>query len=203
MHSLVELKIRSETQLFRHSWTISQHAPLVLFREKKKIFAKYFWDVLFLTQEKSADLHSACRVPYHSKRRSAGNTQILSKTWISITARSFFHWSPFARRFVYNMPKVKFMDSSNHTGHFKNNCIISRTHKTRLHFSSLYFKWNMSVTGYNQRTVSFPQRKLPRSTAFSSVIVCACIRMPRRIPYSWPEAESHDGDIIKQCIGFQ
>jgi len=30
---------------------------------RKKIFSQYFWDVLSLTQENAADLHSACRVP--------------------------------------------------------------------------------------------------------------------------------------------
>jgi hypothetical protein len=54
--------------------------------------------------------------------------------------------------------------------------ILSYTHKKRLHFSLMYFKWNTSFTGHRQRTVRLPQRKLLlRSTANSTVTTCSKI----------------------------
>ena len=41
---------------------------------QKNSLRSIFWDILSLTHENAADLHSACRVPEHSQRMSAQNT---------------------------------------------------------------------------------------------------------------------------------
>ena len=52
------------------------------------------------------------------------NTKIPSKTWVSITASPSSNISPFVRRFFYNQSEVKCIYSSEHTEHYRSNCII-------------------------------------------------------------------------------
>jgi len=46
--------------------------------------------LLSITQENSVDLHSVGTVPQHSRQRSWENVQILSKTFVYITAWQLF-----------------------------------------------------------------------------------------------------------------
>ena len=79
---------------------------------------------------------------------------------------TFFNWSPFVRRFMYNKPKFKSMHSSDHTDTTSNNSVTSRTHKVRLKFSSIFFFKLEYIRYYKRGAFSFPQRKkLPRSAA--------------------------------------
>jgi hypothetical protein len=43
--------------VFQTLLTVSQIAPMAQFRKKQ--FAHYFWDIVSLTQENAADLHTA------------------------------------------------------------------------------------------------------------------------------------------------
>jgi len=102
------------------------------------------------------------------------------------------------------------MDSSNNTEHYKNNFIISlslslthththararaQTH-TKDDFTSAQcvVKCNISVTGYKQRTVDFPQLKQCQGQPKTPQSVSVRVKERHRTPYSWRDADSHDG----------
>ena len=99
--------------------TMSQHTIMATKMISKKTIRSIVWRsnkcgsrpttlVMPVTQENSVDLHTVCIHLYHSRRWSGENIQILSKSWMSVTAWPSFHWSPFVRCFDYNKPKVKF-----------------------------------------------------------------------------------------------
>jgi hypothetical protein len=60
-----------------------------------------------------------------------GKTYVLSKTWVSITARLSFHLSQFVYCFLHSKPKVKALATYNSTE--SNRSLLSDTHRKPLH----------------------------------------------------------------------
>jgi len=83
-----------------------------------------------LTQENATDLHSV-----GTASSTVGWTHGLyhRTTFYPLVAICYMV------SFSYNKPKAKPMHGSNHTEHYKKYLLSSRTHKTRLHFSPIYF----------------------------------------------------------------
>jgi hypothetical protein len=69
---------------------------------------------------------------FNTREKVGAKKQIMSKTWVPITAWPF-HWRSLVLCFVHNKPKVRLTYSSNHTEHTENNSITSHAqHMTAL-----------------------------------------------------------------------
>ena len=119
---------------------------------------------LYLTRENAVDLQRTGTIIGKSPRHSGENLQILSKTRVCITACPRSHWSPYVRYFVYNKPKVKFMQTSNRTEHYRKGLHWVTGTKQDCTLAQRLFNWNESINDHKQGSVGFPQQKqLPRS----------------------------------------
>ena len=130
------------------------------------------WTICFFAQENTVQVFSVVGVPEHSRRRPGA--RILSNESLSITTWPSLHWSPFVRCFAYSNPKVK-LGTAIATQYISDKKRYITCTKHDSISNQCIFNCNTSVTGHQQRTVGFSQRKqLPRSTAYSSVSISTC-----------------------------
>ena len=61
--------------------------------------------------------------------------------------------------FVYNKPKVKFMQTSTPTEHYRKWLLCVTGTKQDSTSAQRLFNWNVSINGYKQGSVGFPQQK--------------------------------------------